>query len=211
MNRFFCLMAAMATSTFVNMIYNISNAIANPVPICPNSGSSTVYSIVSESCNSVAGYWYPNHSGSKCGTNPYEWTSHCKGSYGRLGWNCSGYINGNNGGSGACVCSSSYVTYFGGGPASERIDTCGTAYVCDNGSIIDVACNDGIVQTGSAGYEGPSGCICCPAVSTALGGSFNIYANYDATAATGCYVVGYIQDETGLYQYTDDNKCYYAL
>lgn len=201
-------MAAMATSTFVNMIYNISNAIANPVPICPSAGSSTVYSYNSATCNSRDGWWYPSYSGgSRCGSGN-NWTSFCA-SYGRIGWSCRGSIDSYTP-SGYCVCSSSYVTYFGGGPAKEQVGDCGTAYVCDNGSVIDVVCNDGVMQRGSAGYESPSGCICCPAVSDALGGSWNIYANYDATAAAECYVVGYIQDETGLYQYTDDNRCYYA-
>ena len=68
-----------------------------------------------------------------------------------------------------------------------------------------------------------SSCIGCPCAGgqpmyeSCLGsqnsapGSYmmRVSANRGATSAAGCYVVGNAYDPTGLYEYTDTDKCYY--
>lgn len=66
-------------------------------------------------------------------------------------------------------------------------------------------------------------CICCPCVgadpkgesclgsqnSAPYASMIRVMAKPGATAISDCYVVGDAYDQTGLYEYTDTDKCYY--
>ena len=206
-SKFYFLVAAMATSTIVNMIYNINKAFADVPTLvpCPMAGSSTVMEFNTSSCGSRDGWWYPGYaSGSRCGSGN-AWTGFCA-SYGRAGWSCTGSVQSGWNESGYCKCSSSFITYFDGGAAAAVGIDCGVAYSCEGVGVVSVACN----TADTPGYKsGTAACVCCPKITDA-GNNFKLYSAYNASAASDCYVVGTLQDETGLYQYTDDNRCYYA-
>lgn len=217
MNKFFCMIAAAITSYAVNMVYNLSNALALTAPI--SCGTTMLTNYRGNICQS-GNYWYPT-SGSKCGTGN-NWRTHCPSeAYDAMhdswvsGWTCSGTIS--NASYGYCSCSQTYRSTISAIPVTGA---CGTQYWCGSGvsgTVKTVECNTGPF---SAGYQAASGglrqtlyCACCPKspVDGEIGqGSYMVYANYDATSSAGCYVVGEFSDDTGLFEYTDDNRCYYA-
>ena len=211
MNKFFCFLTAMLTSVVVNLFYQLENAFAltpGPDRVC-----NTVSTVYHNNICQYGSYWYPN-SGSKCGTAISSW-SHCK-EYGRGGWSCKGSVV--NASYAYCNCSSlSYVTY----QPLPKAEACGTKWYCGSESasdfsIVYVECNTG---PNNAGYSTIAGgilatldCACCPSASDLPWdqGSGGVYSAYDAGAASDCYIMGTLRDSTGLYQYTDENKCYYA-
>ena len=208
-DRLLYLLAAVSTSTIANLIYSVENAFALSPTTSICRSTSTVYD---RNYCQPGSYWYPTW-GSKCGT---EITSsiHCK-QYGKGGWSCSGRIIDAH--SAYCICSS--TAYSSYAPV-QQAQQCGTRWVCGSEntpsfSVVSVKCNTG---PGNAGYKSLAGgiiatwiCACCPGANVPWGqGSGNVYANYDAEAASECYIMGQLMDPSGLYEYTDDNKCYYA-
>ena len=214
MNKFFCMIAAAITSYAVNMVYVLDNALGITVT-CPSVRTTSV-SYNTATCKSGS-WWRPDLPYGKCGTGA-EWENHCA-SYGRAGWSCTGSVYSMEPATGWCTCSSTYIGYTTPN-AIPVTGACGTQYWCGSGStgtVKTVECNTGPF---SAGYQAASGglrrtlyCACCPKspVDGEIGqGSYMVYANYDATSSAGCYVVGEFSDDTGLFEYTDDNRCYYA-
>ena len=147
-------------------------------------------------------------------------------SYQQPGWSCSGYGYGDGYlGTGTCDCSSaSAVSYI-----MEKKDVnCGAVYVCrisasgsescdtsSSSSCYEPAtyafCNREVSEmpgyrTGAAGYQS---CVCCPGANEISGSSEQVSVNYSNYAVSDCYVVGNFADYSGLFEYTNDNKCYY--
>ncbi|MDR2413010.1 MAG: hypothetical protein LBD50_02235 [Rickettsiales bacterium] len=123
----------------------------------------------------------------------------CKsGAY--AGWSCSGYLAAS---SGSCLCSS-YVSLYTP-EAVSSVQNCGTTIWCA-GRFVSLSCN----TSGSAGYLiNASHCACCPQGS-GLNGIGSLYSDYNANASSQCYIVGEFSDDEGLFEYTNEDKCYYV-
>lgn len=125
-----------------------------------------------------------------------------------------------------CTCKiSGYKTYTV--DAAAIYQQCGIQYWCGSGStatFVGASC----YTDGWAGYAVNTGgiretlsCACCPGAGTGgqvnseLGpgetaaGSLFVRSTPNAMSASDCYIVGNVADETGLFEYTDANKCNY--
>ena len=120
-------------------------------------------------------------------------------------------------------CEVEYVRNIGDGVTTYSTETMYSAVTCAvdayTGSSTAMAFD---VNKGTYGKI-ISSCIGCPCAGgqpmyeSCLGsqnsapGSYmmRVSANRGATSAAGCYVVGTAYDPTGLYEYTDTDKCYY--
>lgn len=210
MNKFFCMIAAAITSYAVNMIYNITNSFAATY-VC---GQTTITTHTYNVCQS-GNWWRPEMMGSRCGTNPSEWRSHCPSvAYDSVynswvsGWTCSGTIyNGTE--SGLCDC---WYTYGAQIYASTSVGVCGTMHIC-SGTVRSAECNTGPYNAGYIVGGNVRTCACCPTSpvdGVPTQNSLTVLSMYNATSAAECYIVGDFSDDTGLFEYTDDNRCYYA-
>lgn len=207
MNKFFCMIAATVASYAVNIVYNLHSAFAVIWETGQDCGTfyvtrtNTMYlsTTCTRSCSTA--HFYLNII-----THSMERT--LPSGYSRLGctsYNSEYYYGGWSSAGATCSYGSTELMYSRPNAVFKTFD-CGTAKWCDGSGWVEVRCN----TAGNAGYiSGLTGCNCCPGAM--LGdGSYNVYADYDAMAAADCYIVGEIKDETGLFQYTDDNRCYYA-
>ena len=213
MNKFFCMIAATVASYAVNIVYNLHSAFAvvweTGTTCAPGSTTSWHTTYVHDNCSDMV------HS--TCSVWRWYTTGITQSKAAYLiaaGWQLVGCSGDNPTGSaygsgyGSARASCSYQSYERR-PYQPKVDFrslgCGSYKYCDD-RLDEFHCN----TAGNAGYiSGLTGCNCCPGAM--LGdGSYNVYADYDAMAAADCYIVGTIKDETGLFQYTDDNRCYYA-
>ena len=212
LNKFFCMISAAIASYAVNMMYKMNSAFA----VTYNCGSSIYTDYNNNTCQS-GNWWYP---GSRCGSNS-DWKSFCRAVdiWGSTidGWTCTGTVA--NSTYGYCDCwnvATSYIT------AVTSAVQCGTHYICRSSAgnperVVAIECNTGPNNAGYESYSLDSNkqrhnfCACCPSGSdlTAAGNGFSVYANVGAQSATGCYVVGELKDTSGLYKYTNTDKCYY--
>lgn len=118
----------------------------------------------------------------------------------------------------------------------EEMINCGKRSVCSyqykSGSYtgwlskteyMDVVCNSDNVP-GQGGFRGGNTCYCCPCTGGTIHGEscmgsqngalyssgMLVMAQPGASSPQGCYMVGVGgMDPSGLYEYTDTNRCYY--
>ncbi len=219
-SKYYYSAVAFVMSFCVNFFAEMDAVIAAssaPEYVCGTIGSHISYTA---SCNR------PNYECSTAG-------NYCA-SYGKSGWQCS--TSAQYGG-GSCECSS-YIQIDPVAVRTEM--ECGYGYKCvvdgsvyesissligagsgssastgilgsiDNNSIRTAYCN----TTGSAGYRSYNGanqtCVCCPRGDFISESSKSIFSNYNAAAVSDCYITGIFADETGVFEYTNEDKCYYA-
>lgn len=222
-NRFYCMMAAIVTSYFVNMMYNINSALA--AFTCPDG---TACQTVSNSWNcaivngSFRGTMYPYSGGSYStelgnGGGSCNYISAASVLKGMVpsGYTLAGCHSDGAGGvahSGRAECSYKSCYAAPVSPTTKTVN-CGVVTMCGT-STATASCS----QSGRVGFltNGGKGCACCPTPTGAAdyrphgSSTVNVYAIYNAAAISSCYLVGNFEDETGVFQFTDDNRCYYA-
>lgn len=226
LNRLYCMMAAMVTSYVVNMMYQINSAFAytcNPVPVTEtknwaswncnkvpgSAATATIYrsdgvtqatnlGIVNGTCDYAA-------AGNALNNNTYL--------PGLTAFNCySDNAGDSQGSSGRASCY--YGTYAQVTPDAFLVtESCGVHTVCDR-STVAASCFTG---GNRAGYlVNTKKCACCPQAtgsanySVVSSGTSNILSIYNAAAIGSCYLIGKFQDTTGLFEFTDSNRCYYG-
>ena len=210
LSQFWYFIGAFVVANVTSFVYHMNSAIAVPVGYiggwdraCNSSG----YMRSSFVCT-PSNPKFPYLAGAPCGS---DWRSLCPVTPGVGGWSCTGYIYSNYQ-TGSCICSSATRSTYS--PRYAASDGYGTTWYCNNASDIPsgVVCNSDAYATEVGGIQKRYVCSRCPSYVYAAdeSGTMHIMATYMATAAAGCYVVGEIQDETGLFEYTDDNRCYYA-
>lgn len=204
MNKFLCLIATAVASYAVNMFYNINHAFA----VIWETG--TACTMIRKSTWSTT-YSHTYCNGMSCtGCNAYmtnglrESMSTALPGWGFVSCGCQ-VVQVYASVRASCAFASYKATSWLPTPVYSSV-ACGSVKKCD-GTTVEIRCN----TASPAGYRSQTGaCLCCPSMTETVLGSFNVYANYDATSSADCYMLGSFSDSTGLFVYTDDNRCYYA-
>jgi len=216
-------MAAIVTSYFVNMMYNINAAFA--AISCPDSSSCQTVSN-SWNCHFVNGVFYGTmypHTGGNYSTNlgsdgtscNYQSAANVLRTMVPSGYTLVGCYSDNAGGiaiSGRAECSYKSCYAVPVYPGIKSVN-CGVVTTC-GASTVTASCN----QSGRVGFliNNGKGCECCPEATGAAdyrphgSSTVNVFAIYNAAAASSCYIVGEFEDDFGIFSFTDDNRCYYA-
>lgn len=211
-NRLCCLAAATASAYFANMIYELNTAFAWESPTCRPIGTSSCQTSIRygqcfghSTCTAVDAAIRSIDTTPPSGYMFGGCTGEVVQMYYSVRASC-GFVS--------CGRVSVYPTMV------EREAGCGMAKVC-NGTVEELSCYT--APTGSAPVAGwhkpnPTGqatwCTCCSyfnasAMAPASLISVQIRSIYGAAAASDCYMVGTFRDESGLFEFTDDNRCYY--
>ncbi len=230
LNKLYFMMAAMVTSYVVNMMYHMDTAIAAAIT-CPN-GTSCQTMRISWNCESYNGHIIASEvtNGTVVNTPYYATAGGCnhvlaadvlRGTYipgyaVQSCWSDNGGAAGiyaGRSGRASCAYTSCVV-----GPVSPSTKTmpCGVVTMC-GATTMTASCFTAQSSSYNAGFlvNGGKGCECCANSTGSIAtykpiGMSNVFSIYNAAARTSCYIIGQFEDEKGLFEFTDSNRCYYA-